>query len=156
MKLNFSGINFIKQESPHLVINKKKTGSIKAVSIFTMTLLILMGSVAIFWGLKDVNAQVTQSDSTFKVIVEVVNNGNLDEHGTIHVSMDGSRNPQVLNNQIFPAFQTSTFTFTFSSSEAPVGKGFVAEVIYGDDEFKRAYGTNTPAKTPEVVSITIP
>ena len=70
--------------------------------------------------------------------------------------MDGSRAPQVLNNEIFPGLQTTSYTFEFSSAEAPVGKGFTAEVIYGDDEHKRAYGSNTPANTPETVSITIP
>lgn len=153
MKQCFDG-NSIKQ-SPRPSI-KKMNGSTKAISLYTITLLILIGSVAIFWGLKDINAQTTQSSSTFKVIVQVVNNGNLDEHGTIHVVMDGSRAPQVLNNQIFPGLQTTSFTFEFSSAEAPVGKGFTAEVVYGDDEHKRAYGSNTPANTPETVSITIP
>jgi len=131
-------------------------GSTRLKSVYAMTLLVLIGSVAIFWGLKDVNAQTTQTDATFKVIVQIVNNGNLDEHGTIHVAMDGSRSPQILNNIIFPGLQTSSYTFEIDSSEAPVGKGFTAEVIYGDDEHKRAYGTNTPANSPETVSIIIP
>lgn len=153
MKPCFDG-NSIKQ-STHPSI-KKLNGSIKAKSLYVIALLILIGSVAIFWGLKDVNAQTPQTSSTFKVIVQIVNNGNLDEHGTLHVVMDGSRAPQVLNNEIFPGLQTTSYTFEFSSSEAPVGKGFTAEVIYGDDEHKRAYGSNTPANTPETVSITIP
>ncbi|NOJ31857.1 MAG: hypothetical protein DA329_06945 [Candidatus Nitrosocosmicus sp.] len=153
MKPCFDG-NSIKQ-STHPSI-KKLNGSIKAKSLYVIALLILIGSVAIFWGLKDVNAQTPQTSSTFKVIVQIVNNGNLDEHGTLHVVMDGSRAPQVLNNEIFPGLQTTSYTFEFSSAEAPVGKGFTAEVIYGDDEHKRAYGSNTPANTPETVSITIP
>ena len=131
MKLCLDSSNFIKQSQQ--LTNKEKNGnSINARSLCTITLLILIGSVAIFWGLKDVNAQSPQSDSTFKVIVQIVNNGNLDEQGTAHVAMDGSRSPQVQNGLIFPAFQTSSYTFTFSSSEAPVGKGFTAEVIYGE------------------------
>ena len=135
---------------------KKKNSSIKVKSLSIITLIILIGSIAIFWGLKDVNAQSPHNESTFKVIVQIVNNGNLDEQGTVHVAMDGSRSPQVQNGLIFPAFQTSSYTFTFSASEAPVGKGFTAEVIYGDDEIKRTFGTNTPANSPETVSITIP
>lgn len=154
MRLCFDG-NSIKQ-SPHPSTKKKVNGNTRLKSVYAMTLLVLIGSVAIFWGLKDVNAQTTQTDSTFKVIVQIVNNGNLDEHGTIHVAMDGSRSPQIQNNLIFPGLQTSSYTFEISSSEAPVGKGFTAEVIYGDDEHKRAYGTNTPANSPETVSIIIP
>ena len=154
MKLFFNESNS-GEPSIYLTINKKN-GSFKVKSLYTMTLLILVGSVASFWGLEDINAQPSQSDSTFKVIVEVVNNGNLDEQGTIHVAPDGSRAPQVIHNLIFPALETTPYTFEFSSSEAPVGKGFTAEVIYGDDEHKRAYGTNTPANSPETVSINIP
>lgn len=154
MKLCFYESNSV-EPSTYLTL-KKKNGSFKVKSLYTMTLLILVGSVAIFWGLEDINAQSSQSGSTFKVIVEVVNNGNLDEQGTIHVAMDGSRAPQVIHNLVFPAFETTPYTFEFSSSEAPVGKGFTAEVIYGDDELKRAYGTNTPANSPETVSINIP
>ncbi|WP_148686622.1 hypothetical protein [Candidatus Nitrosocosmicus hydrocola] len=153
MKLCFDGNSIKLSPRPSL---KTTNGSTRLKSVYAMTLLILIGSVAVFWGIKDVNAQTTQNDSTFKIIVQIINNGNLDEHGTIHVAMDGSRAPQILNNIIFPGLQTSSHTFEISSSEAPVGKGFTAEVIYGDDEHKRAYGTNTPANSPETVSITIP
>lgn len=153
MKLFFDG-NPIKQPTRSPI--KKVNSNVKVKSLYAMMLIVLIGSVAIFWGLKDVNAQTSQSGSVFKVIVQVVNNGNLDEQGTVHVTMDGSRSPHVLNNQMFPSLQTSSFPFEFSSAEAPVGKGFVAEVVYGDDEHKRAYGSNTPAKSPETVTITIP
>ena len=153
MKLFFDG-NSIKPlyHSPQ----KNMNPNVKVKSIYATILVALIATIAIFWGLKDVNAQTSQSGSAFKVIVQVVNNGNLDEQGTVHVTMDGSRSPHVLNNQMFPALQTTSFTFEFSSAEAPVGKGFVAEVVYGDDEHKRAYGTNTPSKSPETVAITIP
>ena len=154
MKIRLSEGNSIKQSTAMTI--KKKNSSFKARSLYTMTLLILVGLVAISWGSEDTIAQSPQRDSIFKVIVEVVNNGNLDEQGSIHVAIDGSRDPQVNHNLIFPAFQTTPYTFEFSSSDAPVGKGFTAEVIYGDDEHKRAYGTNTPANSPETVSITIP
>ena len=154
MKPCFHESNFFKQ--PAQLTIKKRNISFNVQSLYTLTLFILVGTVAISWGLEDINAQVPQSGSTFKVIVEVANNGNLDEQGTIHVAMDGSRDPQVINNLIFPAFQSTPYTFEFSSSEAPVGKGFTAEVIYGDDEHKRAYGTNTSTNSPEAVSIDIP
>lgn len=57
---------------------------------------------------------------------------------------------------MFPALQTSSYPFSFSSSEVPVGKGFSVEVVYGDDDIKRVYGSNTPANSPEIASLTIP
>ena len=93
-------------------------------SLYACALLILIGSVVIFWGLKDVNAQTSQSGQ-FKVIVQVQNTGNLDEQGALHVAIDGSRNPQTQGSLVFPALQTSTYTFAFPSTEAPVGKGSI-------------------------------
>ena len=124
-------------------------------SLYACTLLILIGSVVIFWDLKDVNAQTSQSGQ-FKVIVQVQNTGNLDEQGALHVAIDGSRNPQTQGSLVFPALQTSSYTFVFPSTEAPVGKGFNAEVIYGDDEIKRVFGVNSAANSPETVTLTIP
>lgn len=153
MKLCFHGTPY--NSTRNLLNNKSKINRL-IKSSFVLSLVILLGTVALSWGLKDVNAQGTQSSQTFKISVQVTNNGNLDEHGTIHVSIDGSRSPVITNNLIFPAFQTSTYPFSFSSSEVPVGKGFSVEVVYGDDEIKRVYGTNTPSNSPEVASITIP
>ena len=149
MKLFSDGT--LKQSPSNRNTNKSK----RINSLFACTLLILIGSVVIFWGLKDVNAQSSQSGQ-FKVIVQVQNTGNLDEQGALHVAIDGLRNPQTLPGLIFPALQTSSHTFTFSSAEVPVGKGFTAEVIFGDDEIKRAPGVNSAASMPETVPLTIP
>jgi hypothetical protein len=148
MKLCFDGRD-LKQSSSNRNTNKR----IRINSLFACTLIILVGSIVIFWGLKDVNAQ---SSSSFKVIVQVQNTGNLDEHGALHVATDGSRNPQTLTGIIFPALQTSSYTFEFPSAEVPVGEGFTAEVIYGDDEIKRVSGANSAANTPETVTLLIP
>ena len=74
----------------------------------------------------------------------------------LHVAIDGSRNPQTMSGLIFPGLQTSSYTFEFSSAEVPVGKGFTAEVVYGDDEIKRVSGANSAANTPETVTLLIP
>lgn len=153
MKLCFHVTRYSSKANLHY--NKSQVNQL-IKSSFVISLVILIGTVALSWGLKDVYAQGTQSSQTFKIIVEVTNNGNLDEYGTIHVSIDGSRSPVITNNLIFPAFQTSSYPFPFSSSDVPVGKGFTVEVVYGDDEIKRVYGTNTPSNAPEVASITIP
>ena len=150
MKLCFDGT------SPRLSpSNRNRNKSIRIRSLYACALLILIGSIAIFWGLKDVNAQSTQSGQ-FRIIVQVQNTGNLDEHGAIHVAIDGSRNPQTMPGLIFPGLQTSSYTFEFSSAEVPVGKGFTAEVVYGDDEIKRASGSNSASNTPETVTLLIP
>lgn len=153
MKLCFHGNP---NNSATNLLDKKLPVNQLIKSSFALSLMILAGTVALSWGLTDAYAQVTQSSQTFKINVQVTNNGNLDEQGTIHVSIDGSRSPVITNNLIFPAFQTSSYPFSFSSSEVPVGKGFTVEVVYGDDEIKRVYGTNTPSNSPEVASITIP
>ncbi|HKO65750.1 MAG TPA: hypothetical protein VJU13_11160 [Candidatus Nitrosocosmicus sp.] len=150
MKLSFDGTAL--KQSP---LNRNTNTHIKIKWMYTCALLVLIGSIAITWGIKDVNAQSAQSDQ-FKIIVQVQNTGNLDEHGAIHVAIDGSRNPQTMSDLIFPGLQTSSYTFEFSSAEVPVGKGFTAEVIYGDDEIKRTSGTNSPSNMPETVTLLIP
>jgi len=124
-------------------------------SLYACALLVLIGSIAISWGIKDVNAQSAQSGQ-FKIIVQVQNTGNLDEHGALHVAIDGSRNPQTMSGLIFPGLQTSSYTFEFSSVDVPVGKGFTAEVVYGDDDVKRVTGANSASNTPETVTLLIP
>ena len=150
MKLCFDGITL--KQSPS---NRNTNNRLMVRSVCACALLILIGSIAISWGLKDVNAQSTETGQ-FKIIVQVQNTGNLDEHGALHVAIDGSRNPQTMSGLIFPGLQTSWYTFEFSSAEVPVGKGFTAEVVYGDDEIKRASGANSAANTPETVTLLIP
>ena len=150
MKLCFDGTAL--QQSPS---NRNTNKRIRTKLLYTCAFLILIGSIAIFWGVKDVNAQGAQSGQ-FKIIVLVQNTGNLDEHGALHVAIDGLRNPQTMSGLIFPGMQTSSYTFEFGSAEVPVGKGFTAEVIYGDDEIKRVSGANSAANTPETVTLLIP
>ena len=150
MKLCFDDI-YLKQ-SPS---NRNTRTGIRIKSLYVCALIVLIGSIAISWGIKDVNAQSAQ-DGQFKIIVQVQNTGNLDEHGALHVAIDGSRNPQTMSGLIFPGLQTSSYTFEFSSADAPVGKGFTAEVIYGDDDVKRVTGANSASNTPETVTLLIP
>ena len=150
MKLCFDGICL--KQSPS---NRNTTTGIRIKSLYVCALLVLIGSIAISWGIKDINAQSTQSGQ-FKIIVQVQNTGNLDEHGALHVAIDGSRNPQTMSGLIFPGLQTSSYTFEFSSVDVPVGKGFTAEVVYGDDDVKRVTGANSASNTPETVTLLIP
>jgi hypothetical protein len=46
-------------------------------------------------------------------------------------------------------------TIQFGAMYIPIGKGFTTKVVYGNDVFKRTYGVNTHANTPEIAKITI-
>ena len=150
MKLCFDGVCLKRSPS-----NRNTRTGIRIKSLYVCALLVLIGSIAISWGIKDINAQSTQSGQ-FKIIVQVQNTGNLDEHGALHVAIDGSRNPQTMSGLIFPGLQTSSYAFEFSSAEVPIGKGFTAEVVYGDDDIKRVTGANSASNTPETVTLLIP
>lgn len=103
----------------------------------------------------DAYAQGTHT--VLKINVKVTNNGNNDEHGTIHVfKSEGVAISKWLNDVYFPAKQTVTHTFTFLTSDIPPGSSFTTEVVYGDDIFKRVDGKNSPSSIPETVSIVIP
>ncbi|MEJ7642483.1 MAG: hypothetical protein WKF36_09865 [Candidatus Nitrosocosmicus sp.] len=96
------------------------------------------------------------NDQLFKVTANVTNNAKVSYVGTIHVAIDGTNQSKVINNAQFPSNQTVTHDFEFGAMYIPIGKGFTAEVVYGDDVFKRTYGLNTPSNTPEIAKITIP
>lgn len=97
-----------------------------------------------------------QHSQLFKVIVSVTNNENIDEHGAIHVYVDGGSTSKWLNNVFFPSKQTVSHTFEFVSNDIPTGTGFTTEVIYGDDVFKRLSGINSASNAPETIHINIP
>ncbi len=96
-----------------------------------------------------------ENNQLFKVTVNVTNNAKVSHVGTIHVAIDGTNQTKVINNVQFPSNQTVTHSFEFGAMYIPIGKGFTAEVVYGDDAFKRTYGVNTPSNTPEIAKITI-
>jgi hypothetical protein len=97
-----------------------------------------------------------EDNQQFKVTVKVTNNAKVSYVGSIHVAIDGTNQSKVINNVQFPAKKTVTYNFDFKAMYIPIGKGFTAEVVYGDDIFKRTYGVNTPANKSEVAKITIP
>jgi hypothetical protein len=100
----------------------------------------------------------SSDEGTFKVIVEVTNYSNRDTYGGITISVD--HYPYNIfkssYNIYFPAGETISKTFTFKSSDVPVGTGFVVNIDYGDDYNQYIYGENTPAKKPERVHFNIP
>jgi hypothetical protein len=135
------------------------------VSLFAIALLVVLTS-SVTLSLYSFNAQAQEYSTTtkttsdqkqiFRVNVVVINNAYQDEIGTIHVSIDGTDISKVLNGVLCPAKSTVYYTFEFDANDVPVGKGFTAEMVYGDDVFKKTHGVNSPSKTPEIVQITIP
>jgi len=137
----------------------------KGMFLFAITLVVVLIS-SVTLSLFTLNAQAQEYPETttttsdqkpvFRVIVQVTNNANTDAVSTVHVYIDGTEYSKVLNGAVCPAKSTVSYTFDFDSEDVPVGKGFTAEMVYGDDIFKRASGVNSPSKTPETVQLTIP
>ncbi len=101
-------------------------------------------------------ATTSDQKTAFNVVVQVTNNANVNETGTIHVFINDTNISKVLNGVVLPAKSTVEYAFEFDEEDVPVGKGFTAEMVYGDDVFKRAYGVNSPSKAPEIAQLTIP
>jgi hypothetical protein len=136
----------------------------RIVSILAFALAFALASLAAL-SLCNLNAQAQAQGygapaiadhKVFTVIVQVINNAYTDEEGAIHVYIDGTDISKVLNGVVCPAESTIDYTFDFDSGDIPVGKGFTAEMVYGDDVIKRTYGVNSPSKAPEVAQIAIP
>ncbi len=126
--------------------------------VFAYTLLLTIVFLMYLPNIGETFAQSMPKDENnqlFKVTVNVTNNAKVSFVGTIHVAIDGTNQSKVINNVQFPSNQTVTHDFEFGAMFIPIGKGFTAEVVYGDDVFKRTYGVNTPANTPEIAKITI-
>lgn len=135
--------------------NKNNFHSIKLGIVLLVTISVFTS----FLEIDKINGQSTTStggNQVFKIIIKVTNSGNIDLIGTIHVAIDGSFLTKDLTNIQFPAKQTVSHTVEFNSQDVPTGKGFSVEVVYADDMYKRTYGTNTPANTPEIVTLVIP
>jgi NhaP-type Na+/H+ and K+/H+ antiporter len=143
------------------LLSNIKNKYFKMTLLFTIVLVVTLVS-SITLSLFILNVQAQESSSTtnqkqiFRVNVQVTNNADIDEIGTLHVSIDGTNISKVLNGVTCPAKSTVSYKFEFNSNDVPVGKGFTAEMVYGDDIFKRTYGVNTPSNTPEIVQITLP
>lgn len=94
----------------------------------------------------------------FMVIVQVTNQSPQDVSGGITISVD--HQPQNIfksaNGLYFPAGEVISTTFTFKSSDVPVGTGFEVNIDYGDDYNQYKFGENSPVKRPELVMFVVP
>ena len=159
-----TSIRNVNIKGPLLAIQPTTYKHNKGVSLFAFALAFaLVSHVAL--SVCSLNAQAQAQEygapaitdhNVFRVIVQVTNNAYTDEVGAIHVYIDGTDISKVLNGVVCPAESTMDYTFDFDSDDVPVGKGFTAEMVYGDDVIERAYGVNSPSKSPEVAQISIP
>ncbi len=94
-----------------------------------------------------------KASGKFILNVKVTNNLATDESGGIYVGIGDSDISNSMHGITFPAGETVTKTFEFNSNDVPVGKGFSAEIVYGDDFDESADGVNGPVNTPEVLQI---
>ncbi|WP_148686272.1 hypothetical protein [Candidatus Nitrosocosmicus hydrocola] len=99
----------------------------------------------------------SNSKGTFKVIVIVTNHLLHDLSGGITVSVDHSPENIVRSSYgiYFPGGETVSKTFTFKSSDVPVGTEFEVNLDYGDDHNQYKLGENSPEKRPEIVQFVI-
>lgn len=161
MLKRISNVNMQRQLLAYFTTNNKYNNG-----VFLSTIALAVALVSyLTLSLCNLNAQAQEYNTTtatisdqkplFKVVVQVTNNANVNETGTIHVFIDGTTISKVLNGVVCPAKSTVEYAFEFDAEDVPVGKGFTAEMVYGDDVFKRAYGVNSPSKTPEIAQLTI-
>lgn len=105
---------------------------------------------------KDPSTPTTQG--IFRIIVQISNESPQDISGGITISID--HQPQNIFKSVyglyFPAGDVTSTTFTFKSSDVPVGTGFEVNVDYGDDYNQYKFGENSPVKRPELVRFVIP
>lgn len=162
MLKRISNVNMQRQLLAFFTTNNKYNNG---VFLSTIALAVALVS-SIGLSLNSLNAQAQEYNTTtattsyqkpvFNVVVQVTNNANVNESGTIHVFINGTNISKVLNGVVYPAKSTIEYAFAFGVEDVPVGKGFTAEMVYGDDIFKRAYGVNSPSKAPEIAQLTIP
>ena len=104
------------------------------------------------------NPSTPSTQGIFRVIVQVTNQSPQDITGGITISVD--HQPQNIFRSAyglyFPAGETTSITFTFKSSDVPVGTGFEVNIDYGDDYNQYTFGENSPVKRPELVRFVIP
>jgi hypothetical protein len=114
--------------------------------IFSLTVLSLLSSSLIY---------ATNEKLSGKLTIDVMVTNNLadDESGQIIVEIDDTDISKKMSGVLFPAKTTVTKTFEFDSRYVPIGKGFSAEVVYGDDFDTAAHGINDPSTSPKVLHI---
>ena len=98
------------------------------------------------------------SKGTFKIVVEVTNQTPNDLTGEITVSVD--HKPENIIKYAYGLYfpgggEMVSKTFTFKSSDVPVGTGFEVNLEYGENNNQYKFGENSPEKRPEIIRFTV-
>ena len=121
-----------------------------------MAILISLNSLVSQQGVVLAQVGSSSNNQILKAHVQIINNSDVNDIGSVHVIADGTGVSKDLTNISFPASKTVTHIFEFDSEDIPVGTGFSIEVVYGDDVHKRACGVNSESNIPEILDIVIP
>ncbi|MDR4492280.1 MAG: hypothetical protein R2685_15495 [Candidatus Nitrosocosmicus sp.] len=98
----------------------------------------------------------SSGSSNFNVKVTIANDGSTRQLGTVSVKLDNSATTSKAQPFNVAGFKSTTKTFTFPSSIAPVGTPFNACAnSFVDSSGGCQSGQNTPAKIPESVTIRV-
>jgi len=98
------------------------------------------------------------STGTFKIVVQTINQLPNDLTGTIMVSVD--HQPENIVKYAYGLYfpgggEMISKTFTFKSSDVPIGTGFEVNLEYGDGKNQYKFGENSPKNRSELVDFNI-
>ena len=94
-----------------------------------MAILISLNSLVSQQGVVLAHVGSSSSNQLLKVHIQIINNADVNEIGSVHVIADGTGVSKDLTNISFPASKTVTHVFEFDSEDIPVGTGFSVEVV---------------------------
>lgn len=106
---------------------------------------------------RTIHHHLQQLREYLKSLSKSANQSPIDISGGITVSVDHDPENIVKSayGLYFPAGEMVSKTFTFKSSDVPVGTEFEVNIHYGDDYDQYKFGKTSPEKRPEVISYII-
>lgn len=104
------------------------------------------------------NGSSNTSTGTFKIVVQVTNQSPKDLTGTITLSVD--HQPENIFKYAYGLYFPSggelvSKTFTFKSTDVPIGTEFEVNLEYGDGNNQYKYGENNLEKITEIIDFNI-
>lgn len=106
----------------------------------------------------DINGPSDTSTGTFKIVVKVINQLPKDLTGTITVSVD--HQPENILKYAYGLYfpgggELTSKTFTFKSTDVPIGTDFEVDLNYGSGVDQYKFGENSPEKRAEIINFNI-
>lgn len=133
-------------------INLKLFFILSIISSFELSIVsnVQINEKVLAQGLNANNTRIVNVD------VQVLNSGESELIGSIHVMSDLTGVSKNANGITFPSGQTVIKTFDFNHNEIPFGTRYNVEVVYGDDYSKITYGVNNQTDSPVFFNFNIP